>query len=203
MKSLLQNRRGILVVLASVLFVAAALGSAIPFFYGGLPDPAKANRHELLRWLITRDLAAETPTVRLALARRLETEFGSGVDWSKYQGKIDDAQRAQLLKNIPVVLRPWIQEKADAYARLAANEQAAFVDRLIDMLEVWRGIEELLPQPAENGPAAKESCALAAMLQQEIKGLEKESPAPRQKQISQLWSDVQWRWVMRALAPKT
>jgi hypothetical protein len=200
MQKLLYNRRGMLALLALLVFVAAAVGGAIPFFYRELPDPAKANREELLRWLITKDIAKETPATQLALADRLETEFGSGVDWTAYQGKLEEPQRRQLLQNIPSVLRPWILEKADAYGRLSTDRQAAFLDRLIDTLEVWQGIEKLLPQPTTN---AKNPPTLATMMMQEIERLQKEAPAAQQKPLGQLWTDVQMRWFLRSIEPKT
>ena len=103
MKKPLYKHRGILALLALLVFVAAALGGAIPFFYPCLPDPAKANRQELLQWLIAKDIAKETPATQLALAGRLEIEFGSGVDWAAFQGKLDAPQRKLLLQNIPAV----------------------------------------------------------------------------------------------------
>ena len=203
MKKQFYKHRGILALLALFLFVAAALGGTIPFFYPCLPDPAKANRQELLRWLITKDMAKETPATQLALAGRLEIEFGAGVDWAAFQGKIDAAQRKLLLQNIPAVLRPWMLAKADAYERLSADCRAAFVERLIDTLEVWRGVEKLLPQTAANAQEPATSPKLATIMIREMEQLRKEAPAAQQKQIGELWADIQMRWFLRSIAPKT
>jgi hypothetical protein len=201
MKKLLYKRRGILALLALVAVVTAALGGAIPYFYRDLPEPAKANRDELLRWLIVKDLAEEPPATQLALAERLEVEFGSGVDWSEFEGEMDEAQCGRLMKNIPAVLRPWILKKADAYGRLPTDRRAAFLDRLIDKLEVWQGVEKLLPQPSAN--ASEPSPKLAAILTREMERLQKEAPAAQRKQLARLWADLQVRWFLRSIAPKT
>jgi hypothetical protein len=203
MMKMFPKRRGILVLLAILILVTAAVGGAIPFLPRGLPDPAKATRDELLRWLITKDLAKEPPPTQLAIARRLETEFAAGVDWSSFKDRIDDSQCRQLLKNIPCVLRPWILEKADAYEQLAAEGKNAFVDRLIDTLDVWRGVEKLLPKQAENSQDPANSPKLTAILMQEMEKLQKESPPSKQEQINQLWMAVQMRMVLRSFAPKT
>jgi hypothetical protein len=203
MRTILYKHRGILALLAFLVFVAAALGGVISIFNRDLPDPAKANREELLRWLIAKDLAKETPATQLALAKRLEEEFGSGVDWAKYQAKIDEPQRKQLFQNIPCVLRPWILEKAKAYAQLAKDRKAAFLDRLIDTLEVWRGIEKLLPQPVASAQNPAPSPKLAAMLVQEMDKVQREVPAEQQKQVGKFWADVQMHWFLRSIAPKT
>jgi hypothetical protein len=203
MKKLPLNRRGILALLLLVGCVAAALGGAIPFFYRDLPHPAKASREELLQWLVVKDVAAETPATQSALAGRLEAEFGSGVDWTAFQAEIDEPQRKQLLKNIPCVLRCWMLEKADAYGRLSADCRAAFLDRMIDSLEVWQGAEKLLPPSAPNGTETAKSPKLATILMREMERLQEESPASQQKRIGRFWTDVQMRWFLRSIKPKT
>jgi hypothetical protein len=91
-----KNRRGILwlALLATLLAVGAA--AAVPFLRSRLPDPAVANRDELLRWLVTRDLAMETPQTRLVLIQRLGQEFHSGVDWDALKRKTNGAAEATL-----------------------------------------------------------------------------------------------------------
>ena len=74
---------------------------------------------------------------------------------------------------------------------------------MIDTLEVWRGVEKLLPQPAANVPNPAKSPKLATMMIQEMEQLQKEAPAAQQKQIGQLWTAVQMRWFLRSIAPKT
>jgi hypothetical protein len=203
MKKLLYRRRGIFAVLALFVVVAAAVGGTIPFFYGNLPEPAKANRHELLRWLIVKDLAKETPATQLTLAERLEEEFGSGVDWAEFQSKLNDAQRKQLFQNIPCVLRPWILKKAETYEQVAKDQKKAFLDRLLDTLEVWRGVEKLLPNATASGKEPAKSPKLAAILMQEMDKIQKESPVAQQKQIGKFWADVQMQWFLRSFATKT
>jgi hypothetical protein len=186
-----------------LILTAVAIGGAIPFIPRALPDPSKATRDELLSWLITKDLAKEPAPTQLAIAKRLESEFASGVDWSKFKNHLDEPRCRQLIKNIPCVLRPWILEKADAYGQLAAEGQTAFLDRLIDTLEVWRGVEKLLPKQAENSQDPANSPKLADILMKEMKNLKNESPPAQQKQIDQLWAAMQMRWIMRSFAPKT
>jgi hypothetical protein len=203
MKKVFSNRRGFLALLALLIFVAAALGGAIPFIYHDLPYPAKANRQELFRWLIAKDLAQESSSTRLALAQRLESEFASGLDWNSVEAKIDDSQRTLLLKNIPCVLRPWILEKAAAYERLSEDRRRGVLDRLLDTLEVWQGVEKLLPRPTSNAPETAKPSSLTAILLQEMENLQKEVPVAQRKQVDRLWVAMQTRWILRSLAPKS
>lgn len=203
MKKISVNRRGILVFAAVLLFLTAAVGGAIPLLSRGLPDPEKANREELLRWMVTRDLAKEPPVTQLALARRLESEFAAGVDWAAFKNKINDSQRRQLLNNITCVLRPWILEKAETYGRLAAEGRDAFLDQLLDTLDVWKGVEKLMPKQAQNGQGAAKPTDMNDLMMQEMAKLQKDSSPEQQKQIGQLCVAVQLRKVMRTFAPKT
>jgi hypothetical protein len=201
MKKLLYTRRGILALLALLVLVVGALGGAIPYFYG-LPDPAKANRHELLRWLVTRDIALESLEIQSALADRLESEFGKDVDWSSFRGKLSEAQINRLIHNIPAVLRPWMLKKSDTYAQLSADCRTAFVDRMIDTLEVWQGIEKVIPEPSGVGLSESQTPKLATLLTQEMEKLQKESTAAEQKKLGDLWLALQTRWFLRSFAPK-
>jgi hypothetical protein len=203
MKALLHKHRGILALLALLVLVGVALGGAIPFIYRDLPEPAKANRQDLLRWLITKDIAKETPAIQLTLASRLEAEFGSGVDWTAFQGKLNDSQRKQLIENIPSVLRPWMLEKAEVYERLSTDGRRAFLDRMLDTLDVWKGIEKLIPESAANAQNETKSPKLATILMQEMEILQREIPDSQKKQVGELWTAIQMRWFLRSLAPKT
>lgn len=202
MQKPLLKRRGFLALFAFLLVVTAVIGGTIPFFYRDLPEPAKANRQELLRWLITKDLAKEPPERVLALGERLEAEFASGVDWSKYQSKLDEAQRKQLFQNIPYILRPWIVKKAEAYSQIAKDQKSAFLDRLLDTLEVWRGVEKLLPSSTAAGKEPAKSPKLLTILMQEMDKIQKESPDLQQKQVGKFWADVQMQWFLRSIRPK-
>jgi hypothetical protein len=195
-------RRGIFAFLALVALLVVAIGVAIPFLAQSLPDPAKADRQQLLRWLIAKNLEQETPATRLTLAQRLESEFAAGIDWTAFQSKIQEPQRKQLLNNIPCVLRPWILEKAEAYMKLSEGQRTAFLDRLIDTLESWRGVEKILPQSTQNTQGTEKPPKLTAMLLKEMDSLQKEVPTEQQQQLNQLWTAMQARWLWRSFAPK-
>lgn len=202
MKNMLVKYRGLLVAAIVLLTVASAAGMFVALSHRGLPEPAKANRQELLRWLIAEDLARQTPGTLLTLAERLEAEFGSGVDWAAFQSRLDDSQRRQLLQNIPCVLRPWILKKAETYAQIAADQKIAFLDRLLDTLDLWKGVEKLLPRPEQPGSEPADSSKLATILSREMDSLQKDAPASQQEQVGKLWTDVRLHWLLRGFTSK-
>jgi hypothetical protein len=202
MKNVLAKYRSLLVVAILLLTVVSAAGMFVAFSQRGLPEPAKANRQELLRWLIAEDLARQTPETLLSLAERLEVEFGSGVDWAAFQSRLDDSQRRRLLQNIPSVLRPWILKKAETYAKIAADQKAAFLDRLLDTLDVWKGVEKLLPRAVPPGGESAEPSKLATILSSEMDALQRDAPATQQEQVGKFWTDVRLHWFLRGLTSK-
>lgn len=152
MKLFSKNRRGILLLLLLAALLAAGAGIAVPLLISGLPDPAVANRDQLLRWLVARDLAKEPPKTRLVLVQRLEGEFRSGIDWEALNRKLTETQREQLWNNIPSLFGPWLSDKASAYSQLPKKERPRFIDGVIDSLMRWRGVERVKTQKAgEHG----------------------------------------------------
>jgi hypothetical protein len=137
------RRRLILGLLLLTALIATGIGAAVPFFVSGLPNPALANREELLRWIVARDLAKESPETCLVLIRRLEEEFRDGIDWDTVGGKISDAQREQLWKNIPLLFGQWLGDKAAIYAHLSNAERSGFMDRILKTLLSWQGVNRL------------------------------------------------------------
>ncbi len=191
-----RSYRGILtiVTLAALLGVAVIVTAAL--FYPQLPDPAVADRDGLLRWLVARDLSAESAETRRTLARRLEEEFQTGLDFDAAEG-LSPPQRKQLWDNILVLLEPWFIEKTERYFQLAAAQRTAYLDQVIDTITVWRGADSLrLTQT--DGPGARPGPGglLAALLGQVEQWKQRAGPQRRQ-QMQQLLLAVQMRWLMR------
>lgn len=185
-----------------VLMVVALVGAVavplvvVPWFWPRLPDPAVADREGLLRWMVARDLNAEPAETRGTLARRLEEEFGSEVDWEAVAEELDESQRRRLWENIVVLLEPWFMDKVDRYFNLAVADRCAYVDRLIDKLVVWQGAESLRPRSAGHGDG--QGGLLEALCAQIERCKQRARPA-RRKQISQFLMVVQTRWCTRKL----
>ena len=83
-----------------------------------------------------------------------------------------------------VLLEPWFLEKQTRYYELAAAERSAYLDELLGLIAVWRGVDSLRPQPADtsNSPA-EEGGLLAALF----------------GQAEQFLLALQTRWLLRNL----
>jgi hypothetical protein len=191
-----KNRRGILWLLLLVALLAAGIGVTLPLLRPRLPDPAVANHDELLRWLVTRNLAEESPETRLVLIRRLEQEYRGGVDWDALNGQTTEAQRKRLCSNIPLLLGPWLSDRASAYSRLPNAERRQFIDGIIDSLLAWRGAGQL--QGEKDGSAAQSGPAglLSAILRQ-VEECRREAEPQQRHRISQFLAALQLRFLTR------
>ena len=186
-----KNRRGILWLVLAVA-LAVGIGVAIPLLPPRLPDPAVANRDQLLRWLVARDLAKESPKTRLVLIQRLEKEFHSGVDWEALKRNTTEAQRKQLWSNIPLLLGPWLNERASAYSQLPPAERLQFIDEVIDSLTAWSGAEKLQPHAAHSDSDGMLSAVLG-----QVEECKRTAEPKQRDHISHFLADLQLRFLLR------
>ena len=158
-----------------------------------LEPPEKADREELIRWLVTRDLALQPGQTRRALARRLEEEFQGDVDWDAAGRKLNVSQRRQLWANVPWLLEPWLLDKVEGYFGVPDRQRPAYVDRVIDTIVSWRGVEVLRPEGLDQ----EQPTALMAVLSQRFDVLRGRSDADRRRQMDQFLFAVQSQWLLR------
>ncbi|MEE9603559.1 MAG: hypothetical protein V3V75_09655, partial [Thermoguttaceae bacterium] len=98
------TRRSIPLIL--ILVATAALTAGF-FYQPSLPHPRDADREQLVRWLVLRDLRGESGELRLALIQRLEQEFSAEVDWDSMSDRLTQSQQQRLRDNLVLLLRPW------------------------------------------------------------------------------------------------
>jgi hypothetical protein len=192
------KKRGRIVALwlALLLALLATGGVAAAFLFSGLPDPAVANRDQLLRWLVARDLAKESPETCRVLVRRLDEEFASGVDWESLSDQMSEGHRKQLWKNIPLLFRPWLSEKAAIYARLSQEQRSKFMDKVLKTLAAWQGADRLQAKPSDQGSCDSPRSLLTVFLDQ-IEACKRNAEPSEREQITQFVLALQ----MRALMP--
>ncbi len=194
----MRRNRLTLILPVATLVVAASVTAVIAFYPGRLPNPASADRTGLLRWLVTRDLTQEPPETRQVLARRIEEEFGQGVDWAAVGKRLNDAQKEQVWSNVLVLLEPWLGDKVDGYSRLPESERPRYVDRTLELMETWKGAVALRSQGNPPGSHEKSQGLLQVFLGR-IEQWAKAADPPRRKQIDKFLLDVQIRWLERNL----
>ena len=133
----MRSHRRIVGVLLSAAVLLAGAATAWRFLPPGFPDPATADLAGLVRWTVDRELAQESPETRLVLARRLEEAFRGGVDWQAVKRRTTEAQRRRLWANLPLLLEPWLSEKAAIYAKMNCDEGRKLVDGILDAVTRW------------------------------------------------------------------
>jgi len=189
-----------LAVLTLAVVLTVSVTAAVQFYQQRLTDPASADREELLRWLVVRDLSEESAQLRRTLAARLEEEFGGDrIDWNATAGQLDGTQRERLWQNVLLLLEPWFTQKVDGYFQLAATERLAYVDRTIDTIAVWRGVESLRSNSSENGQPHTPQPEFFPVLVERINQWQESATPEQRKRISRLLVAVQSRWLIRGL----
>jgi len=197
----MRRRRRVLILTTMLLGGILAGGSlaALWWLRPSLPPPEKADRDQLIGWLVTRDLAEEPFQTRQALARRLEEEFRGQVDWEATGRELSLAQRRQLWDNLPRLLEPWLLDKVDGYFGRSEQQRPAYVDQVLDTIAQWRGVDSLRPEKVEEDPAEAESSGLMAMLYGRVEAIQQGADPEGRKRVGQFLAAVQTRWFLRAV----
>ena len=183
----------------SAISLVVPIGAMIFLSQYDLPNPAYANRQQVFAWLACKDLSKQSWQNRLILANRLEQECLRGLDWKAVGANLNETQQNRVWGNIPLLLRPWFIEKARSYAVLTAEKRLVYIDRLIDIITAWTGIENLFPNRMNVLPGEKNASGISNLLCSEIDRIVEESDPPEREQISELWKALKVRWLFRFL----
>lgn len=195
----MRNSRGTLTVLLLVVGVAVSMSAAFLLLPERLPDPEHCDREALLRWIVTRDLYRESPQTRRTLAQRLDAEFSTGIDWEATADQLDPSQRAQVWGNVFLLLEPWFMDQMEGYFRLASANRPTHLDRVLDKVDAWRGVESFRPADGEDGPQPGEEAELFVILAGQIESWKDRAGPSRRDEITQFQLALQTRWLLRNL----
>jgi len=194
----MRSPRGIPTTLLLIVLLAAA-GGVVVALKTRLPHPAVADRDQLLVWLVVGDLSTETVDLQRILALRLEEEFGkgSGIDWQSMGRRLDESRRQRVWENVLVLIKPWLIEKTTRYFELAPYERAEYIDRFIDTIGVFRGVDTIRPSAEEERFGRG---GLLKVLAGEVENWKTEPGSPPAEQIDRFLREVKVQWVRRKLA---
>ncbi len=155
----------------------------------------------VIRWLATRDLAAEPMSTRRELARRIARRLDRGFDLANGLTIVPgEAQREQLRANGRLLMEAWLYDRAEEYVDIEADAQPAFIDRQIDAVMHWGVIELLVPRRSESAdsPGAN-SLTLIAQFAQTVDSWVGRAPRRRRDSLQELVQAFKQQMVLRAL----
>ncbi len=187
------NGRVLMILVVVVLLIGGGVRAAF-LFYPSLPDPADANRDELLQWLVVRDLRDESPETLEVLGQRLEEEFSTGFDWETEENRLDESQRERVCDNVVVLMKPWFLGKTRRYFQLADDRRPAFLDKLIDTMTVWNEVDSLRPAAASGGQGG-----LLVTLAEEMEQWKREANPAERERIEEFSRAIQVQLLRRML----
>jgi hypothetical protein len=139
----MQKKSGF-ILMAVLAILALALSGASVFVYATrMPDPTTTDTRGLFRWLVTRDLSQESPTLQDSILSRLELELHKGLDVGDVGKQLTPPQRAQLVHNADYLGRLWFLRQVDRYFSQLDSKRLVFLSQQID--EIQRsGVAETL-----------------------------------------------------------
>jgi hypothetical protein len=147
---------------------------------------------------VTQDLSQEPLDTRLTLARRLEQEFGSKIDWAAVGKRLDGSQKDRLWENVALLLEPWFADKVDGFFRLPESRRTAYVDRTVELIDNWKGAAALAADPSAGDPCVKRPGLLELLAERIGRWMQSVTPQ-RRDQARQFLLAVQTRWVQGVL----
>jgi hypothetical protein len=199
---MIRGRYGLVIVGIVVAMLSVAAGAGFYMVFVPLPDPATATRHDLLRWLVLRDLDKESPEIRQKIVSRLDTEFETVGDLGSSIAKLEESRRKMLWHNFTVLLQPWLAGKVEEYSRLPSAQRIGYLDHFLDRADEWNKIATAC-QSGNSGQAGhssqKEKSSLTRLVMDQIQQSSEHAEPDQRQKITEFTAAVQARWLWRQL----
>ncbi len=139
-----RKHRGILAAAVLGALGVAVLVVALRVWATYVPAPETASRAGLMRWLVLRDLAMESPETQLAVLERVEQELEQETVVTDTGDSLSHAQHRQLLENVSFLKRYWFQQRLEEYAQCRESQRRRFVQQQVDKLAAWSRVDAWL-----------------------------------------------------------
>ncbi len=186
-------------VLTACLGAIAILTTAYWVSEFHLPAPATANREDLMRWLVLRDLRTQTPEIRSTLLRRLQEEAQQDLDPDAIRTQLDPRYHDRLWTNILVLIESWYAHRVDGYLAAPASERPAYLDQTITEVEQWKDLAALAPGQDPSLPAPSAEAAILDLFVQQVTSWKEGASPQRRREITEFDAALRSRWLLHAL----
>jgi hypothetical protein len=186
-------------VLTACLGAIALLATAYWASEFRLSDPATADRAELLRWLVVRDLGTETPEIRSTLLRRLQEEAEGDLDPAALRTQLDASQHHRVWANILVLIETWYADKVDRYLVTPAAERPTCLDQTIAEVQAWKNLTSLQPAQDSTQEDTPSEVALLELFAKQVTIWKERASPQRRREIAEFDVALRGRWVLHAL----
>jgi hypothetical protein len=188
-------RSGLTLIILLLLSGVSMLGAAA-VMTGPIPLGPEAEHAALGELLTRQDVRHERLSEKRRLARRLEQDFRSGVDWQTELATLPPQRKGLFLANYEELSRIWLLAKIDGYFGRPERRRASYLDREINNVLAWQMLSAnaTAPKSPSAGSAKRPSDSQVAALAQWSKLAQKwyaQSSGDERKRITQFVSAVQ------------
>jgi hypothetical protein len=142
------RHRGVFAVFSLLALAAVSGVLAWRFWAYHLPDPQRADREGLLRWLVFRDLADEPWGRQLVMVDRLTDEMRAGVDFGGEARSLSESRQERLRRNIEQLKFVWFQSRIDGYAKCRAEQRFPYLQEQLAVVLAWSDVDLQFPDAA-------------------------------------------------------
>lgn len=120
-----------------ILACLAAAGCSTWLMVFQLPHPRSANRDQLLRWLVLRDVANESEEIQIALIDRIEEELLAGIEIDDGDQTVSRKYVDRLNANSIQLQSVWFHRRVIDYANCKPDQRIGFLQRQIQVVAQW------------------------------------------------------------------
>jgi hypothetical protein len=192
--------RGVAIGAALVLMAVLSAAAGVNALLFRLPSPAEADVEGLFRWLVSRDLAAESPEIRRQLITRLEPELDRGIELSSVEDRLDPDQLAQFEKNVDRLLADWYAAQCKAYFATPTEQRRQMLDALLDRVSAWNVSELLANFEPEGAATSTPPQNLLLQLSQRMNAWHAQAAPDQQAELQRFQADLQARALWRSVS---
>jgi len=139
-----------LILLSAIVALLAVIAIAAWYFMAmQLPHPSEANRAQLFRWLVLRDVSRQPEDIQFALVDRLEEELAIGISAADSVSSLTDTQRQRVQKNVDFLKHVWFKNRVVQYHALEPTDRMSFLKKQLETIANWSTVE--LSPPTGKG----------------------------------------------------
>jgi hypothetical protein len=138
------RQHGLLTMLVAVAIVGTGV-AVVKVVHSYRPiDATTARPQELVRWIATRDFAAEPLEFRLAFVNRMETIPLETLCANEVRWQVSEQVQQRLRDNVDALQRTWMADRSAHYARCGRNDRKDYLRAQLDSVKQWSQWETAL-----------------------------------------------------------
>ncbi len=149
------SKKGILILSCSVVVIATAASLAYYLWPVNVPDPQTQSPKEITEYLSSDEFTSLSEKKKQgywkATTQRVGNDRGAIF---RSRDTMSEQQRRKLFENVRPMFMKMMADRVDRYFALPPEEQVAYLDKMIEMIDQMRGRRATVEQRRRQGEPA-------------------------------------------------